>query len=31
LGLGLKETLRHSTRAASFVELSPDDRIYQRI
>ena len=31
LGLGLKETLRLSPHAASFVEFVAEDRIYQRI
>lgn len=31
LGLGLKETLRFSAHAASFTELVPEDRIYQRL
>ena len=30
LGLGLKETLRFSSLAPSFIELDPDARIYQR-
>ena len=31
LGLGLKETLRFSTHAASFKEFAPTERIYQRL
>lgn len=30
LGLGMKETLRFSSQAASFIEYVPDARIYQR-
>lgn len=30
LGLGAKETIRHSSKKAAFVEVSPGERVYQK-